>query len=226
MSNSSDEEPPPSPRTTFGRLLSVKHGRNVGALLDAARALPFLRTDIKVQTIPQPESGEHPIILPQSPLTPKTIFRQARHRLSKSDPDLEYVRDLPTPRFTPASYATTKSDLKEKYVSWRNLLRKQIKPVHCELLLSQTFSAHDLKFWMNQPFIGCSKPACYTCGTYLSAHPDGFVQPSVNPTIYPYLLPPPLDDSVDLAKQQAVWRKLQAKAERELLSFFYPGVLG
>lgn len=107
-----------------------------------------------------------------------------------------------------------------------DLLLRESKCVHCELLLLQTFSTNCMKFWMDQPFFGCSKPACYTCGTYLSAHPDGFVRPSFNPRIFPCLLPPPIDNGVDLEKHQKVWEVLQAKAERDLLSLFYPEVMG
>lgn len=49
--------------------------------------------------------------------------------------------------------------------------------VHAELLLLDHFWRNDYQFWVRDRYIGCSKPACYSCYRYISNHPGNFVDP-------------------------------------------------
>jgi hypothetical protein len=56
--------------------------------------------------------------------------------------------------------------------------------VHAELLLVDLFYWHQLEFLDDDPYIGCSKPACFNCFQYILAHPGNFVLPACHNKLY------------------------------------------
>ena len=58
--------------------------------------------------------------------------------------------------------------------------------VHAELQLADTFSRkRDMEFVDNDWYIGCSKPACHFCYTWLCHHHHGYVPPATHLKIIP-----------------------------------------
>ncbi|KAH0542310.1 hypothetical protein FGG08_003247 [Glutinoglossum americanum] len=56
--------------------------------------------------------------------------------------------------------------------------------VHAELLLVDHFHAKQLNFVDSDKYVGCSKPACFLCYEYISAHPGGFALPATHNKLY------------------------------------------
>jgi hypothetical protein len=56
--------------------------------------------------------------------------------------------------------------------------------VHAELLLVDHFHTGDLRFVDGDKYVGCSKPACFLCFQYISAHPGGFTLPATHQKLY------------------------------------------
>lgn len=52
--------------------------------------------------------------------------------------------------------------------------------VHCELQIADKFSKGGLSFVGDDRYIGCSKPACYFCYSWLSNHQHGYVLPATH----------------------------------------------
>ena len=52
---------------------------------------------------------------------------------------------------------------------WQNVLRGQ--KVHAKVAMLDHFHRYRLSFARGEPYIGCSKPSCYCCNAYMSAHP-------------------------------------------------------
>jgi hypothetical protein len=50
--------------------------------------------------------------------------------------------------------------------------------VHAELQIVDYFSRKKLKFFREDKYVGCSKPACYLCYKYISSHHRGFSLPA------------------------------------------------
>jgi len=69
-------------------------------------------------------------------------------------------------------------------------LRKQCQKetwrprVHAELILLNLFWVRKLKFVDNDRYIGTSKPACYCCYHYITAHPGNFVVPACHNNLW------------------------------------------
>jgi hypothetical protein len=56
--------------------------------------------------------------------------------------------------------------------------------VHAELLLVDHFYTQKLDFVDGDKYVGCSKPACFLCYQYISAHPGGFALPATHQKLY------------------------------------------
>ncbi|KAH0548567.1 hypothetical protein GP486_007889, partial [Trichoglossum hirsutum] len=56
--------------------------------------------------------------------------------------------------------------------------------VHAELLLVNHFHTRNLRFVDGDKYVGCSKPACFLCFQYISAHPGGFALPATHKKLY------------------------------------------
>ena len=62
--------------------------------------------------------------------------------------------------------------------------------VHAELLLVDLFYWKQYDFVDDDPYIGCSKPACFNCFQYILAHPGNFTLPACHNKIYMTWRPP------------------------------------
>jgi hypothetical protein len=71
--------------------------------------------------------------------------------------------------------------------------------VHAELLLLDHFWRNDYQFWGRDRYIGCSKPACYSCYRYISNHPGNFVDPPSHHKIYKNWRAPNADPNLPLS---------------------------
>ena len=56
--------------------------------------------------------------------------------------------------------------------------------IHAELLLVDLFYWSKFDFLEDDPYVGCSKPACFSCYHYILAHPGNFVPPASHYKIY------------------------------------------
>lgn len=56
--------------------------------------------------------------------------------------------------------------------------------IHAELLLVDLFYWRQFEFVDDDPYIGCSKPACYNCYQYILAHPGNFILPACHNKLY------------------------------------------
>jgi hypothetical protein len=66
--------------------------------------------------------------------------------------------------------------------------------VHAELILLEHFYRRGYDFVDGDKYIGCSKPACYCCYHYISAHPGNFVRPASHNKTYLAWRPPDIVD--------------------------------
>lgn len=100
--------------------------------------------------------------------------------------------------------------------------------VHSEILLRQAFIDDDLRF-AGEPYIGCSKPACYICHCVLTSHCD-HIEPSTHGVVYDVRLPIALchgeSDSVSGTGSAgsgpntgtvAVWNNILTKISKDIL---------
>jgi hypothetical protein len=62
--------------------------------------------------------------------------------------------------------------------------------VHAELLLVDTFYWRQFEFFDDDPYIGCSKPACFGCFHYILSHPFNFSLPACHNKLYLTWRPP------------------------------------
>lgn len=56
--------------------------------------------------------------------------------------------------------------------------------VHAELLIVDLFYWKQYEFVDDDPYVGCSKPACYNCYQYILAHPGNFSLPACHNKLY------------------------------------------
>ncbi|KAI1329733.1 hypothetical protein F5Y16DRAFT_417331 [Xylariaceae sp. FL0255] len=70
-------------------------------------------------------------------------------------------------------------DVLDKYTG------QNLKPiVHAEIQVLEHFHSKGMKFFNNDRFIGCSKPACYCCHLYMLNHPAQCVVPETHQKLY------------------------------------------
>jgi len=165
-------------RHYIGRLAT--HVKTVRVLISAALKFPdlFLGPEIEVVQC-QPIS-----ILPPE-LRKKTTLGQIAHRMiSNNEPLLLEIQR----RLQELDQA-----LDIERIVRKEYAEKNFKPrVHAELILLEHFYRNraSLDFVANDPYIGCSKPACYCCILYIRSHPGQFVEPATHQNIYLNWMPP------------------------------------
>lgn len=86
--------------------------------------------------------------------------------------------------------------------------------VHAEVQVLDTFHHLRLAFEDSDPFIGCSKPACYCCSLYFRHHPQGPVAPSSHQTIHKNWRPP--DFMPDQTRQRDILNKMVQDIREEV----------
>ncbi|KAK8129029.1 hypothetical protein PG984_010137 [Apiospora sp. TS-2023a] len=69
--------------------------------------------------------------------------------------------------------------------------------VHAELQLCDLASRKSMRFVDNDPYVGCSKPACHFCKRYIMSHHRGFIIPSSHNKVLTGLRAPSADPKLD-----------------------------
>jgi hypothetical protein len=93
--------------------------------------------------------------------------------------------------------------------------------VHAELLLVDLFYWHRFEFLDDDPYIGCSKPACFNCFQYMLFHPGNFVLPACHNKLYlawrtPDILGEKVSISIAIKIREAITRKMTSSTRAEL----------
>jgi hypothetical protein len=154
------------------------HVRAVRIFISAARRLPMLFQGPEIEVV----HYERISILPPG-LRNKTTLQEIANRMISNDKPL--LLEIQT-----RLQALDRTSDIERYVRIE-FDKKNFKPrVHAELMLLEHFYRNRLDFCENDPFIGCSKPACYCCSLYIRSHPGQFVEPSSHQKIYLNWMPP------------------------------------
>ncbi|KIN03025.1 hypothetical protein OIDMADRAFT_119255 [Oidiodendron maius Zn] len=84
--------------------------------------------------------------------------------------------------------------------------------IHAELLLVDLFYWSKFDFLEDDPYVGCSKPACFSCYHYILAHPGNFVLPASHYKIYlSWRSPDILRDEVSPSTISRVREKITVK---------------
>ena len=165
-------------RHYIGRL--GHHFRAADALLACASRLPELFDDYEVHGISTPAKS---VIPPADEMT----------RLESI-----IVRMLPAQSPDLGRYQQALAEMDTKYQISRRFLESysddNLKPrVHAEIQVLEHFYADALSFAGDDPFIACSKPACFCCMLYFRSHPGHFVEPVSHNKIYLNWRPPDLN---------------------------------
>jgi len=137
----------------------------VVCLVDARLQLPYLfvfDNEPKVERVYSPPAGQFPLVIEN------IHFRQIADSLigKVNDPILE-------------SKCRNGLDVLEREFNLSGKFQERVtspwnpRPrVHAELILLNHIRTRDFEFMDNDRYIGCSKPACYCCNSYMNAHPD------------------------------------------------------
>ena len=93
--------------------------------------------------------------------------------------------------------------------------------IHAELLLADFFYWHQFDFVGADPYIGCSKPACFNCFQYLLAHPGTFVLPACHNKLYlAWRTPDIIEDRVPISTaskiREAITSRMNSNIRSEL----------
>lgn len=165
-------------RHFIGRL--AFHVKTAKILVSAAQRLPALFVDPEIEVV----RCQSISILPPE-LRQKTTLKDIAHRMiSNNEPLLLEIQN----RLQELDQA-----LGIERIVRHEYAKKSFKPrVHAELTLLEHFyrNRNSLEFVGNDPYIGCSKPACYCCSLYIRSHPGQFVEPATHQKIYLNWMPP------------------------------------
>ena len=156
------------------------HVKTVRDLVSAARRLPDLFLDPDIEVVHCQSTS----ILPPGLRTKTTLNDIANRMISNNQPLLLEIQN----RLQALNQALNiERIVREEYAN------KNFKPrVHAELILLEHFyqNRNSLDFVGNDPYIGCSKSACYCCSLYIRSHPGQFVEPATHQKIYLNWMPP------------------------------------
>jgi len=166
-------------RHYVGRLES--HVKAVRILVSAARRIPALFEEPEIQILKCPRE----LILPPG-VRRKANLKQIANRMignNKNNLLIDVQNRL----------QRLDQNLGIESIVLNEYANKNFKPrVHAELILLEHFyqNRNTLEFVGNDPYIGCSKPACYCCFLYIREHPGHFVEPDTHQKIYLNWMPP------------------------------------
>jgi hypothetical protein len=165
-------------RHFIGRL--AFHVRHARTLVSAARRLPTLFVDPEIEVV----HCQSISIQPPRPRNQTTLSGIANRMIGNDKPLLLEIQA----RLQALNQAfDIERIVRDEYA------KKSFKPrVHAELILLEHFyrNRDSLEFEGNDPYIGCSKPACYCCSLYIRWHPGQFVEPPSHQKIYLNWMPP------------------------------------
>lgn len=114
--------------------------------------------------------------------------------------DSVIVRMLPAKSPDLDRYQQNIAEMDAKYQLSRRFLNNYREPglkprVHAEVQVLEHFYTRNLNFADCDPYVSCSKPACFCCLLYFRAHPGKFVEPTSHHKIYLNWRPPDLSAS-------------------------------
>jgi hypothetical protein len=170
-------------RHFIGRLGS--HGKAARILAAAAWRMPDLFDNFFIKTRPSAKPPSLPP--PIDHLT--TLDGIIKRMLSKDSTEVKQYQEA-------LAFMDMKFNILDRLLAIYK--DKAFKPrVHAELILLEFFQVNRLPFVDDDRFIGCSKPACYCCYHYISAHPGGFVRPPSHGVRYLNWRPPDVPDTMN-----------------------------
>ncbi|KAF9730226.1 hypothetical protein PMIN04_012663 [Paraphaeosphaeria minitans] len=203
-----------SVRHYIGRL--GHHFRVANDLLTCASRLSDILYGFEVQSVPIPTRSTIP------PADGKTTLDSVVSRMLPSQsPDVErYQYNL--------AEMDTKYELSRRFLD--NYRDPNLKPrVHAEIQVLEHFHMDSLRFADGNPFIACSKPACFCCLLYFRAHPGHFVEPTSHQKIYLNWRPPDLDARMGIIgehHQRDILNVMTEASGRSMRKFRHtPGIL-
>jgi OTT_1508-like deaminase len=158
-------------RHYLGRL--GEHAKAIGVFIKAAQRLPHLLQNYRVRTCPAEEQENIPL------LEKKMTIDSIVGRLTSDEYRIHQLREL-LHRFD--GFSNLSARLEDSC--------KQKTRVHAELYLARLAIDLDFTFVDNDPYIGCSKPACYSCFKYLQAMKSRLVMPPTSNNLYLIWRPP------------------------------------
>lgn len=160
------------------------HFRAARVLLYCAGRFPNVVTTFNVQRVSALSIPKMPTL--EAKITAKTILGRM---LPADSPDIERYRE-----------ALTHLDFKfHIFDCFRDKYHKPDKNpcVHAEIQVLEFFYDNCIHPG-DDPFIACSKPACFCCALYFKHHPGNFAQPASHNKIYLNWRPPAFDGGTNL----------------------------
>ena len=83
--------------------------------------------------------------------------------------------------------------------------------IHAECAVAEAVHAARIRFFGNDRYISCSKPACFCCYHYLCNHPGRFVHPPCHNRVWPNWRAPDLVGNFNLESRQQAQKQLLDK---------------
>jgi hypothetical protein len=162
-------------RHYIGRL--GHHFRAADILVSCAPRLMDLLHDFEVRPVP---------VLAKSTMPPPDD-------LTKADKIL--TRMLPANSTELEHYQQSFADMNSRFQVFKRFMENYAQQgknscVHAEVQVLEHFYAHKMDFAGDDPYIACSKPACFCCLLYFRHHPGHFVEPISHNKIYLNWRPP------------------------------------
>jgi len=179
-------------RHYIGRLGS--HVKAAKTLVAAAMRFPAFFDDFEIEYLPSSKPAESPPLMDKLTTLDGIINRMLKNENTSKVP----------------FYQKALNDMDTKFEIYQKLIDKYKNPtflprVHAELILLEHFYSGEYDFVDGDKYIGCSKPACYCCYHYISAHPGNFVRPASHNKTYLAWRPPDIVD--DDAEESAMKRR-------------------
>jgi hypothetical protein len=164
------------------------HFRAADTLVSCAPRLMDLLQDFEVRGVPALAKSVMP---PPDQLT--RIDKVLVRMLPANSPDLEH-------------YQQALTEMNSRYQVFHRFLdnyaRSDRTPcIHAEIQVLEHFYAHRMQFSNDDPYIACSKPACFCCFLYFRNHPRHVVEPVSHNKIYLNWQPPDFTIQVGIIGQ-------------------------
>jgi hypothetical protein len=190
-------------RHYIGRLGS--HVKAARTLVAAAMRFPAIFDDFEIEYLPSSEPTKLPPLMDEW-----TTLDGIINRMLKND--------------TVPFYRDALDDMDTKFQIYQRLKDEYESPtflprVHAELILLEHFYRRGHDFVDGDKYIGCSKPACYCCYHYISAHPGNFVRPASHNKTYLAWRPPDIvdDDAEGMKHRTSIINKMLENIRRDVL---------
>jgi hypothetical protein len=182
-------------------------------VVEAMSAVPSLHRISEVRRVTAPDADEKTI--PASCISPHEILYGIIADSKSSNPlhsehAFQRLYELDPPVARP---------IRNKMAAREKILTR----VHAELQIADMFSrAQDMKFVDNDKYIGCSKPACYFCYTWLCNHKHYYVHPATHYKIIPGCRAP--DDDLNKAGASVLvdmYAKMSHEVGQDIFHFLH-----